>query len=128
MEIKDIRMRNLNLLADQHGRTAIAEKLGYPDNNYINQLCGGHTNLGSRTARKVESAFGLPTGWMDYPQWEGGVKEALGRNEAQLLPEEVVELIALIEEKARDGSLTSEHAAVLKSSLQLMTMTSRSKD
>ncbi|USD19987.1 S24 family peptidase [Microbulbifer variabilis] len=68
MEIKDIRKDNLNLLADKHGRNTISEKLGYPDNNYINQLCGGHTNIGSRTARKIEAALGLKTGWMDWPQ------------------------------------------------------------
>lgn len=68
MEIKDIRRNNINLLADKYGRTAIAEKLGYPDNNYINQLCGGHTNIGSRTARKIEIAFNLERGSMDLLQ------------------------------------------------------------
>ncbi|WP_346839804.1 S24 family peptidase [Microbulbifer sp. SAOS-129_SWC] len=68
MDIKDIRRANINLLADMYGRTDISEKLGYPDNNYINQLCSGHGSFGSRTARKIEEALQLPRGWMDYPQ------------------------------------------------------------
>ncbi|WP_445363163.1 S24 family peptidase [Microbulbifer sp. ANSA003] len=66
--IEVIRRNNLNLLAEKHGRATLSQTLEYPDNNYLNQLCTGHTNIGSRTARKVEGALGLKSGWMDYPQ------------------------------------------------------------
>ncbi|MFI2810162.1 LexA family protein [Microbulbifer sp. JSM ZJ756] len=79
MEIKDIRRDNLNLLAGEHGRTTIAQKLGYPDNNYINQLCGGHTNIGNRTARKIEAALDLEKGWMDYPHAAATLGEPHGK-------------------------------------------------
>lgn len=65
MEIKEIRVHNLLLLAEKFGRNIVAERLGYSDTNYLNQLCSGHGSFGNATARKVEKAFGYSTGWMD---------------------------------------------------------------
>ncbi|AQQ67470.1 hypothetical protein Mag101_07330 [Microbulbifer agarilyticus] len=121
MEIKDVRKKNLNLLADEHGRAEIAERLGYPDTNYLNQLCGGHTDMGSRTARKVEERFQLPRGWMDYPQQAESIHEAAASKAAAPLPQEVVSLLALIEETARDGVLTAEYAQLLEQQIRMMT-------
>lgn len=121
MEIKDIRKHNINLLAGKYGRTAIADKLGYPDNNYVNQLCGGHTNIGSRTARKIEAAFGLATGWMDYPQKEDEARELPDALRATPIPDEVAELIQLIEETARAGTLSPEYAKLLSQQIRMMT-------
>lgn len=65
MNRKQIRVNNLLLLAEKHGRSLIAERLGYEDTNYINQLCRGHGSFGDKTASKIEHAFNLETGWMD---------------------------------------------------------------
>ncbi len=65
MDVKKIRVLNLEHFADQYGRIGLAERLDYPDTNYVNQLLGGHAPVGGRVARKIESALGLDHGWMD---------------------------------------------------------------
>ena len=66
MEIKDIRRKNILFLADsKYTRGALAEKLGYADTNYLNQLCKGFANIGNNTARKIELKLNLENGWMD---------------------------------------------------------------
>ena len=66
MDAIDKRRLNIKYLADvKYGRIALAEKLGYQDANYINQLCGGFGAFGNRTARKIEKTLDLPHGWMD---------------------------------------------------------------
>jgi len=65
MTVNEIRRNNINTWADKLGRNLLAQKLGYPDTNYINQLCSGSGSFGSRTARRVETALSLPIGWMD---------------------------------------------------------------
>jgi len=66
MDVNDKRRLNIKYLADiKYGRIALAEMLGYQDANYLNQLCGGFGNFGTRTARKIESCLSLPHGWMD---------------------------------------------------------------
>ena len=68
MDATEIRRLNANYLADKrYGRQELSGKLGYQDNNYLNQLLGGHSPMGGRTARKFESSLGLPEGWMDTP-------------------------------------------------------------
>lgn len=65
MDIKEIRVANLNFWADKLGRGILAEKLGYPDTNYLNQLCTGNGSFGNRTAKKIEKRLQLENGWMD---------------------------------------------------------------
>lgn len=65
MTRKQTRVNNLLLLSEKYGRATIAERLGYEDTNYVNQLCRGHGSFGDKTAEKIESAFGLEAGWMD---------------------------------------------------------------
>ena len=72
MDVREIRRRNARYLAGKHGRTELSTALGYHDNNYLNQMTAGHSNIGNRTARRFEAALGLPSGWMDvqHPsQW-----------------------------------------------------------
>lgn len=73
MSIEEIRRANMNYWADKLGRGVLAEKAGYKDTIYINQLCGGHGSFGSRTARKLERALNLESGWFDrvHPGIEG---------------------------------------------------------
>lgn len=68
MNIKDIRVANINLLAEKLGRSALASEIGYKDTVYVNQLCLGLGSFGSRTARKIEACLELPSGWMDVEQ------------------------------------------------------------
>lgn len=65
MDINQIRRQNINHLAEKYGRGVLAEKIGYKDTVYLNQLCAGHGSFGGRTARNIEKALDLPHGWMD---------------------------------------------------------------
>lgn len=67
MDAKAIRVKNLNNLLDQDGgdRSAFAQKLGYSDVNYFNQIVKGIGSFGDRTARKIEKALNLEHGYMD---------------------------------------------------------------
>lgn len=89
MDVREIRQRNAAYLADKrYGRSVLASKLGYSDNNYLNQLTGGHSAMGGRTARKFEKALDLPEGWMDAPHpalW-GDSPEDVVRFTEELLP------------------------------------------
>ena len=71
MTVSEIRRANINYLAERWGRKELAERLGYSDTVYINQLCGGHGSFGNRVSRKIEERLGLQRGWMDIPytQW-----------------------------------------------------------
>jgi hypothetical protein len=76
MDIFEIRRRNLALLIDDLERRGVtrnmdqAQQLGALGSSYLSQLKGGK-KIGEDTARKIEAARGLATGWMDMPQWEG---------------------------------------------------------
>lgn len=65
MTIEEIRRQNILYWAEKLGRNALAEKIGYRDTIYLNALCGGHGSFGKNTARKIEKALGLSTGWFD---------------------------------------------------------------
>lgn len=65
MTVDEIRRANINYWADKLGRSILAQKVGYPDTIYINQLCGGHGSFGKRTARKIEKALNLEEGEFD---------------------------------------------------------------
>lgn len=65
MTVSEIRRQNILTWAEKIGRSCLAERLGYKDTTYINQLCAGHGSFGGRTARKIESALGLAPGWFD---------------------------------------------------------------
>lgn len=69
MDIKLIRIANINFLANKHGRERLAEcdERGKWTTNYINQLCGGFGSFGTGTARRIEKGLGLSFGWMDMP-------------------------------------------------------------
>lgn len=72
MENKEIRRLNLLYLAEKKfTREALADKIGYPNTNFINQMTGGFAKIGDRVARKIEVALGLPEGWMDRPYMAG---------------------------------------------------------
>jgi SOS-response transcriptional repressor LexA len=78
METSEIRLNNLKYWEQKLSRKLLAERAGYSDTNYINQLLTGHENIGSRTARKFEHGLHLDIGWFDLPHrelWGDGISE-----------------------------------------------------
>ena len=67
MDIKRIRQKNTISLIDKYGRDLLAEKAGYQDKNYLNQISGGFKNMRDNVARKFEENVALSFGWMDFP-------------------------------------------------------------
>lgn len=69
MDIYAIRLRNLVTLQGEMTRQQLAEKLGMDYGQvghfFMNPETKGHRNIGARTARRIETMFGKPTGWMD---------------------------------------------------------------
>lgn len=112
MIVKDIRVRNINLLSEQMGRKKLAELLGYEDTGYVNQLCRGLGSFGDTTARKIEDRLNLGSGWMDTPQWDENQNSvtntdvtniySLEKKLYLLSPEEVVNYEDVINNKLRD--------------------------
>lgn len=73
MDSREIRWRNFLYLADKFGRDKLAQKLGYNDVNYLNQIITRHTHIGPRAPRKWEKALSIDPGWFDnkHPElWE----------------------------------------------------------
>ena len=70
MDIHQIRLTNLRYWDEKLGRKLLAEKAGYSDTNYLNQLVGHHENIGSRTARRLEKGLNLEKGWFDLPHYK----------------------------------------------------------
>jgi hypothetical protein len=79
VDIEEIRRKNINYWADKLGRNILAEKIGYKDTVYINQLCAGHGSFGSRTARKIEKALELDKGWFDVLHGEDAAGTSFAR-------------------------------------------------
>lgn len=79
--IADIRRSNFALLAEQAGgRPAIAAKLG-KDPNQVDQWLmdparKAARNIGGRSARMIEQAFGKAPGWLDHERDESVKVEA----------------------------------------------------
>ena len=65
MDNKELRRLNLLGLCSEHGRDDVAKKCGYSDTVYLNQLVNANvsrTQVGDKTARKIEEAFDLRAG------------------------------------------------------------------
>lgn len=83
MEIRETRLRNLELLVQEFGsQVALAQKAD-TDPSYISQLIGGWRGraMGDDLARKIEAATGKTRGWMDtqHPElWSGIMAKAAG--------------------------------------------------
>jgi transcriptional regulator with XRE-family HTH domain len=74
MENSEVRHKNLQLLRTNEGGTqkAFAAKIGTSPNS-LNQMLTRHRNVGTQTARKIETRLKLSRGWMDQPrpkEWE----------------------------------------------------------
>ncbi|MBT12284.1 MAG: hypothetical protein CMI02_09635 [Oceanospirillaceae bacterium] len=101
MDVKEIRRLNARHLAERKfSRQLVAKRLGYADNNYLNQLLTGHSQMGDRTARKFEKSLDMPNGWMDQPHpelWGETPEEMLAFSEQLLSNLSTADLSRLID-------------------------------
>lgn len=100
MDVREIRRRNLEFLATKVARDVIAQKCGWPNVTYVNQLIKGHANIGPRTAKKIVTAFpdfGTGGFWIDTPQWDERGPAALAAAASHFTPEEMDVLWATLE-------------------------------
>lgn len=73
MDSKEIRRLNLLGVCSQTSREDVAARCGYPDTGYLNQLVNkkvSRTQIGDKTARKIEKGIGKEPGWLDVPHPE----------------------------------------------------------
>ncbi len=72
-----MRRSNLQrLLLRYDPQQALADAVGLSV-QYLNQLLGGHRNIGEKTARKIEKSLKLDLGWLDH----GDQQDALPANQ-----------------------------------------------
>jgi hypothetical protein len=111
MDAREIRRLNLRYLADKYGRDKLAQKLGYNDVNYLNQVLGKHVNIGPRAPRNWETALDLEQGWFDIQHlelWDNTAsreiaepsKTYLSRAVSELSTDELMEMLS--EEQKRE--------------------------
>lgn len=99
MEMKEIRVKNLNYLIKKYGRKAVAEASGYAEGSFFGQLVVGIGSFGPKVAKKFEAAYGLPDFWMSTPHialWDDGT--GASGQDIDLLIEELEGLIPLLPE------------------------------
>lgn len=73
LTIDQIRLANLNLLVREAGTLQAVAEAAETSSVYLSQVrnrladpkTGRHRAMGSKLARRLESAFGKPEGWMD---------------------------------------------------------------
>jgi len=111
LTVREIRHKNFMYLANQYnGRAEFAEKLGYDNPNYINQIAAEHLGIGHKTAKRIEEAEGLPAGWMSRPNYEEwGVTASTPPS--SLLP--VSSLVRELSAKYDAGGMSNNHMADL---------------
>lgn len=120
--IESIRTTNFDYLIGHYGEPTLKKKLSDLGEGTALRILREHGRIGVRDARKIEDALDLPQGSLDYPQIQQimETEPSSGTSNTEQLSAEIRELILLIKEKSLEGSFTTEHAAVLKSSLLLM--------
>lgn len=86
MDIREIRRLNLNRLIGSPGERGrisdFSQKYNF-DHTYVSQVLNGHKKMGEKSARKMESAMGLPPGTLDVPP--DSTAEPMDENEIALL-------------------------------------------
>jgi len=124
--IASIRRENLRRLIDKHGGvSALARKLGYPNNSYVSQLAGAgkHSRtIGEKTARMIEEKLGLEQWTLDQAPGERtpftgtdraliasvvlAIEEELERHNRSLSPKKRAALVAEVyEHSAAKGEI-----------------------
>lgn len=70
----ELRRRNLqSLVKERGGTTAVARSLGYANGSFLSQMIGPNPSreVSEKTARSIESALTVPSGWLDEQHGEG---------------------------------------------------------
>src|SRR5260221_498845 len=77
MEIKEIRLLNLNLLIERHGGQAELAKALKMKPSIISNIVTGVKNMGRTIARRIDTELELGTGWMDQLQAEAPERDKI---------------------------------------------------
>lgn len=104
------------LIAEEHGPTALAKRLGNVGASYLSQLASGKKPFTEKTARKIEKGLGLPQWTLDTENGAAlpfagtdhsliaavvrAVGEALEKAKIQPGSTKFAELVAMVYEKA----------------------------
>lgn len=127
--VSDIRRQNLSALVAQEGsQVAVAAKLGKDKNQIYQWLLDpsteGARNVGPRSARQIEQAFGKPDGWLDHEHTadELPASQSVGRDIGKLAQSvEMVRWAAEIRSKAGLQPFTPlKEAALLEAVYNLL--------
>lgn len=124
VSVYDIRRTNLRKLMTQWGGpTSLAAKLGHSNGSYLAQLAGPHPSreVSERTAREMESALSLPSGWFDQPHKEAqplddsvlavcirATTEAVRDQKVKVGPEKFADIVSLAYDNARASGRLDE--------------------
>jgi transcriptional regulator with XRE-family HTH domain len=93
MTISDIRRSTARILSTRVGGPAeFARKVGMSD-SHISQLLGEKPtkNIGNKIARRFESAFGAPVGWLDVARSDTELDDLIGASGGNATGEERVQ-------------------------------------
>src|SRR5437764_7698887 len=63
-DVEERRRVNLRALVAQHGQTNLGRKLELANSSYIGHLKDGRKRITADGATKIETALGLPSGWL----------------------------------------------------------------
>jgi transcriptional regulator with XRE-family HTH domain len=99
MDNASIRRENLRALHKKHGTKVVLDKLGI-GKQALSQYIGKNfnRNVGNEVARRIEEAFNLPAGWMDYPQYETEeILQKIVNHARSLSPDEQKILLQMIQ-------------------------------
>ena len=66
-DVVNVRRANLRLLIESRGASGVAKACGYKSPSYISQMAGVNPTrtITEKIARKIESALGYKSGWLD---------------------------------------------------------------
>lgn len=124
-DVHELRKKNLKALVRQwEGPTNLARKLGYQGPSYVSQMVSGNRPITEKTARAIERALDLPTGYLDtahdikttaravvldtqlISRVVSTVGIALEEAHVKLHPDKFAELVTMVyEEAARTGQV-----------------------
>lgn len=124
--VESLRKANLSRLAAERSEEELLEKLPPQDFSAFMRGLQEHTNLSSRKARAIESSLGLPQYWLDSPHTLEPQPEYQAKGSSSNLAElskDARELVQLVTEKAREGTLSSAHIQMLIQQIKLLTNT-----
>ncbi|NCC28999.1 MAG: helix-turn-helix domain-containing protein [Gammaproteobacteria bacterium] len=107
MDIYDIRRINLRIIAGRYRtQKELADRCGWKA-PYVSQLLRGTNRIGAESARKIEQAAGMPSGWLD-------TLRDLMSDPKRGLRQEVAEELIPISDAVSDGRLNPVDIKMLR--------------